>query len=196
MRLAHRELRRSRVLVAAAGLFFGLAVVWLRIGWIQVARHGYYDERADRNQEQRVLLKPVRGNLLDRRGRLLARDLLTYSVSASPGEMTDPRATARALAGLLSLEPKKLERAFAARPRFLWVARRVPPETGQRIADLHARGVYLSQETRRDYPLGAAAAEILGRTNVDNVGVEGVELEFDDVLRGRPGWANLFKDGR
>ena len=76
--------------MAAAGLFFGLVVVWLRIGWIQVARHGYYDERADRNQEQRVLLKPVRGNLLDRHGRLLARDLLTYSVSAAPGEMTNP----------------------------------------------------------------------------------------------------------
>jgi cell division protein FtsI/penicillin-binding protein 2 len=196
MRLAHRELRRSRVLVAAAGLFFGLVVVWLRIGWIQVARHGYYDERADRNQEQRVLLKPVRGNLLDRHGRLLARDLLTYSVSAAPGEMTNPRATARTLAGILGLESRRLERAFATRPRFLWVARRVPPEVGQRIADLHPRGVYLSQETRRDYPLGPAAAEILGRTNVDNVGVEGIELQFDDVLRGRPGWANLFKDGR
>jgi cell division protein FtsI/penicillin-binding protein 2 len=75
------------------------------------------------------------------------------------------------------------------------VARRLPPEVGQRVADLRARGVYLSPETRRDYPLGAAAAEVLGRTDVDNVGVEGIELEFDDVLRGRPGWANQFRFG-
>jgi len=77
MQLAHREMRRSRVLVAAAGLLIGLLALWLRIGWLQVGMHGYYEGRADRNQEQRVLLRPGRGNLLDRNGRLMARDSIT-----------------------------------------------------------------------------------------------------------------------
>jgi cell division protein FtsI/penicillin-binding protein 2 len=196
MQLAHRELRRSRVLVAAAGLFLCLVILWLRVAWLQIVQHRHYEERADRHQEQRVLLKPVRGELLDRRGRPVARDLLAYSISAAPREMENAKATARQLAKLLDLDPRKLERSFSARPRFLWVARRVPPVQGQKIAALRARGVYVSPETRREYPLGAVAAEILGRTNVDNVGIEGLELEFDEVLRGRPGWETQLRDGR
>jgi len=182
--------------VAAAGLLLGLVLLWLRVAWLQLVLHASFVERADRLQEQRVLLQPVRGNLLDRRGRVLARDLTTYSVSAAPREMSDPRGTARALARLLAIDARRLQRSFGERPRFLWVARRISPETGQRVAALGRRGVYLSTETRRVYPLGPAAGEILGRTNLDNDGVEGLELELDDVLRGRPGWATLFRDGR
>lgn len=182
--------------MAAAGLCFGLVMLWLRCAWLQIVCHEHYSERADRIQEQRVLLEPVRGNLLDRRGRVLARDVLTYSISAAPREMKDPRATARALARILDLPARKLERQFAERPRFLWVARRVPPEVGGRVAALRARGLYLSTETRRVYPLGPATSEVLGRTDLDNVGVEALELQFDAELRGRAGWATLFRDGR
>jgi cell division protein FtsI (penicillin-binding protein 3) len=139
-------MRKSRVLVAAAGLLFGLVVLWLRVGWLQLAMHGFYVERANLNQEQRVLLNPIRGNFLDRRGRVLARDLLTVSVSAAPREMADPGTTARALAAILHLNPAKLGRAFGAAPRFVWVARRISPELAE-IADRHERGVYLAPET-------------------------------------------------
>ena len=184
------------MLVAAAGLLLGLLVLWLRVGWLQVAMHGYYEGRADRNQEQRVLLRPGRGNLLDRNGRVMARDLLTYSISAAPREMKSPRRVARRLAAILGRDARRLERDFASKPRFLWVARRVAPEIGQKIAALEMRGVYLSPETRREYPFGKAAAEILGRTNLDNVGVDGIELQLDDELRGSPGWITKLVDGR
>ncbi len=182
--------------MAAAGLFSGLIAIWLRILWLQVVEHGHYAERAGLLHEQRVLLKPVRGNLLDRWGRVLARDLVTYSVSAVPREMEDPPGTARELARLLRLDRRRLQRAFDARPRFLWVARRVPPAAEQAVAEFGARGVYLAPETRRVYPFGPAAAEILGRTNLDNLGVEGLELQQDPALRGRPGWVTLIRDGR
>jgi cell division protein FtsI/penicillin-binding protein 2 len=194
--LAHKEMRRSRVLVAAAGLTLGLVILWLRLVWLQVVRHAHFEERADRIQEQRVLLRPVRGQLLDRRGRVLARDQLTYSIAAAPREMKSPRTTARALARILGVDARVLERRFAARPRFLWVARRVPPTVGGQVAELKSRGLYLSSETQRMYPLGRAGLEILGRTDLDNTGVEGLELQLDEELRGRPGWATLFRDGR
>ncbi|HYM80156.1 MAG TPA: penicillin-binding transpeptidase domain-containing protein [Candidatus Limnocylindria bacterium] len=189
-------MRRSRVLVAAAGLLFCLMALWLRVAWIQVGQHGYYAERADRLREQRVLLKPVRGNLLDRRGRMLARDLVTYSISAAPREMRRPSRTARELAAILKLDPRRLQREFAAKHRFLWVARRVSPEIGAQISKRNERGVYVAPETQRVYALGAAAAEVLGRTDLDNSGVDGLELQWDEALRGRPGWATLFRDGR
>jgi cell division protein FtsI/penicillin-binding protein 2 len=194
--LAHKEMRRSRVLVAAAGLFLGLVLLWMRLIWLQLALHGHYAARADQIQEQRVLLRPVRGHLLDRRGRVLARDQLTYSIAAAPREMANPRRTARALARILGLDPRRLEQRFAGRPVFRWVARRVPPALSQKVAELGFRGLYLSSETQRDYPLGGAALEILGRTDLDNTGTDGLELQLDEELRGRPGWATLFRDGR
>lgn len=182
--------------MVAAGLLAGLVCLWLRIGWLQVVCHSDYERRAERIQEVRVLVPPVRGQLLDRWGRPLARDLLTYSISAAPREMKNPRATAGDLARVLGHDPVKLAREFTARPRFLWVARRVPPDQGQRIAEWGRRGLYVSIETQREYLLGPAAVEILGRTNLDNAGAEGLELEFDDDLCGHPGWITLFRDGR
>ena len=182
--------------MAAAGLFFALVAIWLRVLWLQVFVHGDYAARADRLQEQRVLLRPVRGQLLDRQGRVLARDLLSYSISAAPREMKNPRRTARDLARLLDLDLRRLERQFDQRPRFLWVARRVPAPLGQKVAELKARGVYLSPETQRVQTLGPAAAELLGFTNLDNDGADGLELQFDSILRGRPGWETRYRDGR
>lgn len=181
--------------MAAAGLFFCLGVLWLRVGWIQIVCHATYAERAAHNHVTRVLLPPVRGQLLDRYGRPLARDLITYSVSAAPREMKHPRRTARELAGMLGESRRALDRSFAARKRYLWVARHVPPEIGQAVAERGFTGVYVSTETRREYMLGDVACEIVGRTNTDNVGVDGLELQLDDELRGQAGWETLFRDG-
>jgi len=182
--------------MVAAGLCSGLLLLWLRLGWLQLVQHGYYAQRAEELQEQRVPLKPVRGQLLDRRGRVLARDLVTYSIAAAPREMKDARGTARALAKLLRTDARKLQRLFQQKPRYLWVARRVPPEVGEAARRLGERGLYITPETQRMYPLAAAATEVVGRTNLDNQGVEGLELQMDDELRGRPGWATRFRDGR
>jgi cell division protein FtsI/penicillin-binding protein 2 len=189
-------MRRSRVLVAAAGLLLGLALLWLRVAWLQIVEHSYYAGRAELNQEQRVLVRPVRGELLDRRGRPLARDLLTWSVSAAPREMEDPAGVARGLAAVLHRDARVLAAEFRSHPRFVWVARHQSPAIGETIAARKWRGVHLSMETRREYTLGDAACEILGRTDLDDSGVDGLELQLDEDLRGRPGWQTLFRVGR
>ncbi len=194
--MAHKETRRIRVLVAAAGLLFGFGLLWLRVGWLQIAQHGYYVERAEHNQERRVPLRAARGELLDRYGHPLARDLVTYSIAAQPRDMKDPHGTARDLAATLKLDPRKLEREFHAKPHFLWVARRADPEQGVAIASWNRPGVLVSAVTERQYLLGDAACEIVGRTNLDGEGIDGLELQLDEDLRGHSGWETLFRDGR
>ncbi len=182
--------------MAAAGLFFALVVLWLRIGWLQVARHAYYADRAERNQEERVLIKPVRGDLLDRHGRRLASDVIAYSLAAVPHEMADADAVARDLAALLHLERRGLERAFATHPRYLTIAHYVPPDVAETIANWNRRGLFLATEARRQSLLDPGASEIVGRTDTDRHGVEGMELAMDRDLSGRPGWTTLIRDGR
>ncbi len=119
----------------------------------------------------------------------LARDLVTYSVSAAPREMQDPRATARDLARVLKVDARELQRRFAARPRFLWVSRRVDPHQGMTIAVVEA-----ARRLRRDRDAARVSARRRGERddrahcNVDHVGVDGLELQLDEELRGRPGW--------
>jgi len=182
--------------VVAAGLLVAFAALWIRAGWLQIARHGHYSARAERNQEHRVLVKPARGNLLDRHGRLLARDLQTYSVAAVPREMDDPTGIARRVAKILKQNPRELQRKFRQRPSYVALARRVTPEVAERIESIEGRGLYLTRETRREYLLGDAASELIGCTDVDNRGVEGLELQLEEELRGSAGWSTVFRDGR
>jgi cell division protein FtsI/penicillin-binding protein 2 len=189
-------MRKSRVLVAAAGLLFGIVSLWARVGWISIVQHSFYTARAERNHEQRVLVRPERGDLLDRHGRTLAHDLRTYTITAAPREMKDPRGTARELSKRLGLRDHRLEREFVSGRPYVVVDRQVAPEVGQEIAAWNPRGVYFTLETRREYLLGAAAGEIMGHTDTDAIGVDGLELQLDPVLRGRSGWTTLFRDGR
>jgi len=194
--VAHTDMRKSRVLVAAAGLLFGLFALWLRVGWLQIVEHAEYAARAERNHSQRVLVRPDRGDLLDRRGRPLAHDLQTYTLTAAPKELKDPRGIADRLAKLLGLPAKKLAHELDSGRSYCVVERQLAPALGQQIADWNVHGLYLGLETRRDCPLGPAAEEILGNTDTDDIGVDGLELQLDEELRGRAGWATLFRDGR
>jgi cell division protein FtsI/penicillin-binding protein 2 len=124
---------------------------------------------------------------------VLARDLTTYTITLVAREMKDRRATARRIAKVLRLDLRKLERDLAHRPWHHVVARQVDPHRGLEIAALGLRGVHVTAATRRDYPLGAAATEILGRCNIDHVGVDGLELQLDDELRGRAGWTTQLR---
>ena len=119
--MAHTEVRKSRVLVAAAGLLLCLIALWARLVWLQIVCHERFEARAERNQEQRVLLPPVRGELLDRHGRPLARDLVTCAISAAPGEMKDRPRSPASWAGCWA-DPRVLG-AHRAPLRFQWVAR-------------------------------------------------------------------------
>lgn len=186
---------RDRVLVAALATLVVAAVVFLRLVALQILQHGTFVARAEQNQEGRVLLPPRRGDLLDRSGELLATDLRTYSVYAVPRLMKNRRLAARQLAQMFDLDTQTLDRKFATHPSFCWVTRMADPGVEERLAKAKIAGVFLQVETRRVDPGGQAVLPVVGRVNMDGSGVEGVEYQFDDLLRGHAGWATVFKDG-
>ncbi len=194
--MAHKELRKSRVLVAAAGLLFGLVCLWLRIAWLQIPLHDQFEARAKANQSQHVKILPRRGPILDRRGTPLAHDLDIAQVALYRPQVLDVKHTAERIAHELGLDPRKLRKQIEAARGFLWIDRDVAPEVGDRISKLRLPGVRVDDETQRFYKLQGAASEILGRTNSDNVGVDGIEYQFERELGGQTGWKTMVPTGR
>ena len=171
-------MRKSRVLLTAAGLFFMLGLLWARVAFLQTALHEHYAERARENQQHHEKILPHRGILTDRRGKVLAHDLGVSEVAVYPPQLTDPENAARVLAPVVDEKPAKLLKRLESLKSYTWIARDLPPEVGQKIRDANLPGVVVEDETRRFYRLGPAASEILGRTNSDNVGVDGIEYQL------------------
>jgi len=193
--LAHREMRKSRVLLAAAGLFLGLGCLWVRVAILQTALHGHFVARARENQEHHEKILPRRGVITDRRGTVLAHDLGVSEVAIYPPQLTDAAAAAKVLAPVVHEREDRLAKRLRGLSSYTWIARDLQPEVGQRIREARVGGVVVDDETRRFYAIGDAASEILGRTNRDNVGVDGIEYQFESLLGGRMGWVTLVPTG-
>lgn len=191
---------RRRLFAAALVVLLAGSAVVLRLAFLQLVRHGEYAERAEVNQREREALLPVRGEIRDRDGRLLAQDTRTYTIVAEPRRMADPARAARRIARALDLDPGRLAREFKRRPGFCYVARHRSPQDAELVSDsIKAgawKGLVLHSEVRRVYPAGRALAQVVGRADVDNRGIEGVEYQFDGLLRGEQGWRTVLADGR
>lgn len=188
-------MRKSRVLMVAAGLFLLLCCVWLRVAWLQVPMHAHYMARAAERQESRVKLTPRRGDILDRNGRVLAHDLQSFEVAIYRPQVKSVTALAAKMAPVLGVTPRELAKRIGAMKGFAWLEHDLAPEVGQELQRMRLEGVVVQTRATRDYRLGPAAFEILGRTDRDNVGVDGLEYQYENDLGGRSGWITLIRAG-
>ncbi|MDH4164381.1 MAG: penicillin-binding protein 2 [Nitrospirota bacterium] len=186
--------RSILVVLVLAGL--GFLAVALRLVHLQVIERGDLTRRAERQQEQVLRLEPKRGTIYDRRGRELAVSLDTESVYGVPSEVDDPRSLATRLARVLSQNPAELQRKLASERQFVWISRKADPESAEKAREMNPDAIGLKFEARRFYPKKTLAGTLLGFTNVDNKGIEGVELLFDRELRGEEGWIVAEKDAK
>jgi stage V sporulation protein D (sporulation-specific penicillin-binding protein) len=178
-------------LTALSGLWIvALAVLCLRMVDLQIVRGGPLGRLAARQQFESVRLPGRRGVIVDRAGRPLAINVDADSIYAVPKAVDDPDVFARAVGPALGLRPGEiLARLRRGGPYFAWLARRLPADgTADRVRALDlgpALGVL--EESRRAYPVGVLAANVLGFTGTDDAGLAGLELQYDAVLRGAGG---------
>jgi cell division protein FtsI (penicillin-binding protein 3) len=175
-------------------LFLGLVAV--RLVYLQVIAGGDLSRRAERQQEQMVRLKPKRGTIYDRKGRELAVSLDVESLYGVPTEVENPRAVAGRLARVLSENPKALQRKLTSDRRFVWLSRKIDPARVEKAKEVDPDAIGTRYEPRRFYPKKGLAGTVLGFTNVDNKGIEGIELLYDSDLQGTDGWYRAEKDAR
>jgi cell division protein FtsI (penicillin-binding protein 3) len=180
----------------------GLVAVWVlliaaRLYHLQVVRYEHYTGKAERQQQRVVTLDPPRGTIYDAQGRELAVSVQVDSAYAVPPEIADPAAAARALAGAVpGLDAKRLARLLAADREFVWVARKLDPPVAEKVRRLGIKGLYFLPESKRYYPMGELAAQVLGWVGTDNHGLAGLELVYDDEVAGKPGKRTVLRDAR
>jgi cell division protein FtsI (penicillin-binding protein 3) len=193
MQVSHRRLLQVFAFLAAWGL-----VVVARLVQVQLVRHNHYVSRAQRQQERTLDLNPVRGSILDTRGRVLAESIAAESIYADPQSITDRRAAALALAGVkgLGMTAREIETKLRASGSFAWISRQLPLEVTAEVRKLGLNGIYFIEAHRRTYPRSVLGANVIGYVGVDGDGLGGIERSFAKYLQGTPGKVTVLKDAR
>lgn len=175
---------RARIVVLALVLMACLAVVAVRLYSIQIVQHHDLGIRANGQYERRIPVAGKRGTIYDRRGRALAITLDAASVYAHPGSVQHPHATASELAKVLKRPVRAIRAKLKADRPFVWIERKVDPQTAEALSTLKLSGVGLVPDGKRYYPKKTTAAHLIGFVGVDDRGLEGVELQYDYLLSG------------
>lgn len=185
---------RLRVVVAGFGLMSAL-LIW-RVVDLHVFNRAFLQRQGDARALRVVEIPAHRGMITDRNGEPLAISTPVESVWANPKALAAARSRWPVLCKVLDIDPHWLETMLARHQDrdFVYLRRQIRPELAQQVMQLEIPGVSLQQEYRRYYPTGQVFANVLGFTNVDDVGQDGIELMQNSWLQGIPGSKRVIKD--
>jgi cell division protein FtsI (penicillin-binding protein 3)/stage V sporulation protein D (sporulation-specific penicillin-binding protein) len=184
---------RIRLLLLCILLVF--AALLARAGWIATVRASALSQMAQIQTKATVVLPAGRGTIFDSVGTPLALGEQATTVFADPRQVVHPQTEANVAARVLGLKAKPIYRLLANRTLgFVYVERKADPKLATKLAKLKLSGFGYYGEERRVYPQKSVAAQVLGYAGVDNQGLSGLELQFDNALRGRPGEQIVVRD--
>ena len=185
---------RSKFVVAAIALAFGGLVA--RAAYIQVFANDFFQRQGEVRFARTLELPAYRGRILDRNGLILASSVPAPSIWAIPDDVdvVGEKPKLQQLAKLLDMPYAELAKKLDEDKTFVWIKRQVDADTAKEIAALGLKGIYQRKEYKRQYPEGEAAAHVVGFTNVEDNGQEGVELLYNKRLLGKPGMRHVIKD--
>ena len=198
---------RRRLALCMAVFFLLFSALGVRLFFLQVISAEALQRRAQSQWTSESAIQPARGMLLDRNGAVLAQSATAYAASVSPRQVSDAARLAAILAPVLDMEPAVIEkRASDISKGGVTLKRQLPRETAQQIKTMKAEyagagsdaldGLYLEEESKRYYPMGAFAAQLIGLTTIDGVGQAGLEQSLDRFLSGREGRILSEIDGK
>lgn len=185
-----------RLRIFQGALILWMAAILARLVVLQVVDYAWLKQRAARQQSHTVELSAQRGIIYDRNLHPMAMSLSVDSVFAVPSEIDDLPAAAQSLASVLGLDVHTLEQRLDASRSFVWVARKVTASQEAAIKALNLHGIYFQPESKRFYPKGDLAANVVGYVGMDGNGLAGVERSYDDEIRGHNGKALIEVDAR
>ena len=185
---------RSRLMLFL--LFFVFMMLLLRAFWIQGPGNEFYEAKGVRGTQRELELPASRGKILDRNGQVIATSLEAKSVIAYNDTVPDDLSAdkVKKLASLLKMSEAELRKKLKEERKQIFLKRQVEPAIAQQIKQLEIPGIGLNNEYRRFYPEGEAMAHVVGFTNVEDRGQEGMELSREKELAGHPGQRRVVVD--
>lgn len=183
---------RSKFVVALVGLSFVLLLG--RALYVQVLGSDFFKKQGEIRFARTIDLLASRGRILDRNGQILAVSVPAPSLWVLPKDFEADRAQRRQLAKLLGMTPSELDNKLDNNPNFVWLRRQVEEQTAKDVMALGLKGIHQEREYKRKYPEGEAAAHVVGSTNADEHGQEGVEFAHEGELSGADGTRRVIKD--
>jgi cell division protein FtsI (penicillin-binding protein 3) len=182
---------RRRLLTALVVMLIILGAVLVRVSLLQTVQGDDLRDAASEQWTRDRVLPAQRGAIFDRNGDELAISVPASTVAVNPRQVEDPAGTAAIFAETLGLDgarQRELQAAMEDKDRgFVYVARQIDNAVAQQLADLELAGVSIYHEDRRILPGGDTARSVIGRTDIDGNGTAGLELKYDELLRGHPG---------
>lgn len=182
-------------------MLFGVALVGVlvwRLVVLQILDNQYLQSQGDARTIRTVPLVAQRGIIMDRHGEPLAVSSPVKSVWVNPTEIDLQDPNWARLADLLNLKPQYVAQKLTQKQhkQFVYIKRHIPPMVGKKIDALALKGVHLQTEYQRFYPSGEVVSHVIGTTNVDHQGIQGLELAFNDELAGESGHYRVLKDAQ
>jgi cell division protein FtsI (penicillin-binding protein 3) len=183
---------RSKFLVALVGASF--CVLLGRALYVQVIGTAFFQKQGEIRYARTLELPASRGRILDRNGLILASSIPAPSLWAIPKDFDADKNQRKQLAKLLGMTPKELEDKLDDNQNFVWLRRQAEDQVAKDVLALGLKGIHQVREYKRRYPEGEAATHVVGFTNVEDKGQEGIELGYQEQLAGRDGSRRVIKD--
>lgn len=185
---------RSRLVLFL--IFIGFIALLLRAIWVQGFDNSFYEEKGNKATLRSIEMPASRGKILDRNGEVLATSLLAKAIIVFPDALPDniPKEKITELARLLEVSEAEIRKKFASERNQVFLKRQVDLDVAKKIKDLGIPGIAQNSEYKRLYPEGEAMAHVVGFTNVEDRGQEGMEFAREKDLAGQPGRRRVIQD--
>ncbi|MGI6705314.1 MAG: stage V sporulation protein D [Clostridia bacterium] len=179
---------KKRLLTMLVGVTFIFFVLITRLGWIQLYRGTWLQEKAVDQWTRDLPVAPKRGMIMDRNGKILAQSASAETVVIRPSQVKNADELAEKLASILEMDREEIYKKATDKSKSeIWLKRQISKEQANQIRKEKIPGVVFTEESKRYYPAKNFLAQVLGFTSIDGVGLEGLEAKYDKYLKGVPG---------
>ena len=193
--LLARRLPHGRSQVVFALLAFAFLSILVRAAWLQGVTHEFLQKQGDMRYARTLTIPATRGAISDRNGKVLAASVPVMAIWAVPKELKHlPLDRMQRLASLLDMEVAEIYKKITSEQSFMYLKRQVEVEIADSVQKEKFPGIGIHNEFKRYYPQGEVFSQVVGVTNKDDKGQEGIELSYQDQLQGSSGYRQIIKD--
>ena len=197
MRVSNVTVRKRLLIFFLIGIIIFL-LICLRLGYVQFYLGNTLTGKAKDSWSRDIPFEPKRGEIVDRNGVALATNLSAPTVYVVPRQVENPQETAMKLANILNAKVDEIYKEISVIRSSVRLkdGRKITHEKAKEIKALELKGVYIAEDSIRYYPYGAYLSHVLGFTGSDNQGLMGIELSYDQALKGERGYVQFYADAK